>query len=201
MTHSSLSRPSPDDVRAELRRLLESPFVPEGSLLAKMLTYVVEQTLAGDQRSIKAYTIAVEALGRPANFEPDRDSTVRVAAMRLRNALDLFYGGPGTDSTVRIKMVPGSYRPIFEAVQQPEQDEDEPPSPAAFLRMARNLLSTRALLVALTALMAINFAMTASVMKQQKAQAQAQAQAADRTAAVYELIQNDIQRSFGQALN
>lgn len=194
MTRSSLSQPDPAAVQDELRRLLQSSFVPEGSLLAKVLTYVVERTLAGDDRSIKAYTIAVEALGRPANFEPDRDSTVRVAAMRLRGALDLYYSGPGANASTRIKMVPGSYRPIFEAVPV----EKVPVAPSALFRLARSLVSTRTLLLVLTAMMAVNFAMTVSLMQMQ---AQAKDNQPEKAAAVYELIQNDIQRSFGQAPN
>ncbi|QCI66721.1 hypothetical protein [Phreatobacter stygius] len=196
MTQSSLSQPSPAAVQDELGRILQSSFVPEGSLLAKMLTYVVEQTLAGDDRSIKAYTIAVEALGRPANFEPDRDSTVRVAAMRLRGALDLYYSGPGASSPTRIKMVPGSYRPIFETVAV----ETQPSVPPAFARLARGLVSTRTLLIVLSAMMTINFAMTISLMSLQM-QAQAKDGQPEKSVAVYELIQHDIQRSFGQALD
>ena len=199
MTETSPAPPSRAAVQEELRRLLQSSFVPDGSMLAKMLTYVVERTLAGEDRAIKAYTIAVEALGRPPQFEADRDSTVRVAAMRLRGALDLYYGGPGANSPTRIRMVPGSYRPIFETVHPAER----PAGPPLFSRLLRRLTSTRALLVVLSTMMAVNFAMTVSLMSQQ-----VQAQAADReretgsrTPAVYDLIQHEIQRSFGQPLD
>ena len=114
MTSSSVPPADPVLVRDALRRITRSSFVPEGSLLATMLTYVVETTLDGNARAIKAYTIAVEALGRGADFDPDRDSTVRVAAMRLRQALDLYYAGPGALDTLRIRLVPGSYRPQAE---------------------------------------------------------------------------------------
>ena len=203
MTEASQALPSRAAVQAELRRVLQSPFVPEGSMLAKMLTYVVERTLAGEDRSIKAYTIAVEALGRPPQFEADRDSTVRVAAMRLRGALDLYYGGPGANARTRIRMVPGSYRPIFESVQS----AGSPAGPSLFSRLLHRLMSTRTLLVVLSTMMAVNFAMTASLMSLQM-QAQAEVPAADRdrattnrTPAVYDLIQHEIQRSFGQPLD
>lgn len=198
MTEASPALPSRAAVQAELTRLLQSPFVPEGSMLAKMLTYVVERTLAGEDRAIKAYTIAVEALGRPPQFEPDRDSTVRVAAMRLRGALELYYGGPGANAPVRIRMVPGSYRPIFETAQP----AGRPAGPTVFSRLLRRLTSTRALLVVLSTMMAVNFAMTVSLMS---LQVQAQGsdrdrEGASRPPAVYDLIQHEIQRSFGQPL-
>ena len=43
MTRSFLPQPNPDEVRAALHRLLASTLIAEGSLLAKMLTYVVER--------------------------------------------------------------------------------------------------------------------------------------------------------------
>ena len=48
----------------------------------------VEATLRGAGDRIKGYTIAVEALGRAENFDPQADPIVRVEAMRLRRALD-----------------------------------------------------------------------------------------------------------------
>lgn len=161
MTRSSSSQPDPVLIRAELQRLLHSSFIPEGSLLAKMLTYVVERTIEGDGRLIKAYTIAVEALGRGEDFDPDRDSTVRVAAMRLRGALDLYYSGPGADNRLRIKMSPGSYRPTFEIA------DEMPPTPVfrGFLqRLQPGLPSTRVWLMTITAILALDLVMTASLM-------------------------------------
>jgi hypothetical protein len=193
MTSSSMSQLDPAAIRGELRRILLSPFVPEGSLLAKILTYVVEQTLVGDGRSIKAYTIAVEALGRSPNFNPDRDSTVRVAAMRLRNALDLYYNGPGRENALRIRLVPGSYRPTFEeAVIVPARDEDvveaadHVAEPSRIQRTVRTLTSTRTWLMALTVALGIDLIMTLSLMASQRSP----------DVAVYDLINQNIQRSL-----
>jgi hypothetical protein len=179
MTRSSTALPDPLEVRAALDRLLQSSLVPEGSLPAKVLTYVVERVLAGDGKSIKAYTIAVEALGRPAEFDPDRDSTVRVAAMRLRSAMDLYYAGPGAQDPLRIRMVPGSYRPTFEEVV-PQETVEAPPRaglpavrPAAMPPVAlhqtlmrptwRRLPATRPWLAAVTATLALNVTLTISL--------------------------------------
>lgn len=190
MTSSSTAQLDPIAIRAELRTILQSSFVPEGSLLAKILTYVVERTLAGDGRSIKAYTIAVEALGRNANFNPDRDSTVRVAAMRLRNALDLYYSGPGAQNALRIRLVPGCYRPTFEEVAvMDEAPVAAPIAPArGLVRAAKTLTATRMWLLALTVALGVDLVMTLSLMASQRAP----------EAAMYDLINQDIQRSFGQ---
>ena len=42
-------------------------------------------------QSISEYAIAVEALGRPSDFDPKADATVRVQVARLRNKLKEFY--------------------------------------------------------------------------------------------------------------
>lgn len=209
--------PHPDSVvvTEALRRITESSFIPAGSVPATILTYVVERTLAGDDRSIKAYTIAVEALGRPAEFNPDRDSTVRVAAMRLRNALDLYYAGPGVGDPVRIRMAPGSYRPSFEMRDVP------PPAPATGesaaslpdLRKRRRFLSSPAhWIVVLAAVLAVDLALTVSLMAVQMRgdtapyetpvkPAHKRVQAAEKPASstlVLERIRQDVQRSYQQ---
>ena len=51
--------------RAALERLIESGPFKAAPQLTAFLRYVVETTLNGHAELIKAYTIAVEALGRP----------------------------------------------------------------------------------------------------------------------------------------
>lgn len=175
MTRSSALQPEPAAAGAALQRILDSGAVPPGSILAKVLTYVVDRTLAGDGKSIKAYTIAVEALGRPEDFDPDRDSTVRVAAMRLRAALDLYYSGAGAGDPLRIRLVPGSYRPQFEErAPSPAAEAPEPVPPPGFLaRLPRP--STRLWLMGLTAAVAMDMVATLSIAIVQVRQPQAAA--------------------------
>lgn len=220
MASSSQTPADPVVVRDALRRITRSTFVPEGSLLATMLTYVVETTLDGNARAIKAYTIAVEALGRGTDFDPDRDSTVRVAAMRLRQALDLYYAGPGALDPLRIRLVPGSYRPNFEPVDHTLHEAPRvtaatlaaAPAPVAAPHRRFRVPTMAAWLSALTIILAIDVAMTVSLMavqgRSESALVETQARitademrvAEKRTAdqIVYDLIRDDIQRSFYQ---
>jgi len=216
---SPAAQVDPVIVRDALQRLLQSSFVPDGSVLAKMLSHVVERTLAGDGRSIKAYTIAVEAFGRSPDFDPDRDSAVRVTAMRLRTALDLYYAGPGADDPLRIRMVPGSYRPMFEpaAVQAALAPAGERITPVTQADEPARRVRAPALagwLAALTITLALNVAMTVSLMAYQlrgdsvtEAQAVKPAFKGARTAEkppqrdpVYDLIRHNVQRSFQQTV-
>src|SRR5262249_34232343 len=62
---------------------------------------------------IKAYTIAVEALGRGEDFDPYIDPIVRVDAGRLRRALERYYAGVGATDTILIHIPRGHYFPEF----------------------------------------------------------------------------------------
>lgn len=80
--------------------------------MSAFLRYVVEQTLIGNTRRIKAFTVGIEALGKPASFDPQTDPSVRVLAKRLRSSLDTYYS-QNSDTKVFIEMKPGSYVPKF----------------------------------------------------------------------------------------
>ena len=104
---------SPDRVKAQLERILASPEFMAGRRLRQFLRYVVEQTLNGRSGSIKQYTVAVEALGYGADFDPQSNPTVRIEAGRLRRALDQYYFTEGISDPIRITIPKGSYTPII----------------------------------------------------------------------------------------
>lgn len=77
--------------------------------LSTMLRYVAEETMAGRGDQIRERTIAIEALGCPASFDPRFDPLVRVLASRLRTGLERYYAGDGTGDPLRIEMPRGGY--------------------------------------------------------------------------------------------
>ncbi len=98
-------------MRPALDRICSSAQFKSSPQLTAFLRYVVETVLDGRADSIKAYTIAVDALGRPENFDPIGDAIVRVEARRLRRALAQYYDGDGIEESISIVMAPGSYVP------------------------------------------------------------------------------------------
>ncbi len=98
-----------------LERVLASEQFRTAPQLSAFLAFVVNRTREGRSAEIKGYTIATEALGRPASFDPQTDPIVRVEAMRLRRALDAYYGGQGAADPVRIVLPRGGYVPAFVA--------------------------------------------------------------------------------------
>jgi hypothetical protein len=105
--------PPSSEIRSALERVTESVLFRGAPQLTAFLRYVVETTLDGRPELIKAYTIAVEALGRSESFDPSRDAIVRVEAGRLRSALSRYYANGGTDDPVVIELPRGTYVPEF----------------------------------------------------------------------------------------
>ena len=147
---------------AEVRRALETVLAGEtlrGSpQLAAFLRFIVEAVLRGEGNRIKGYTIGVEALGRPANFDPQIDPIVRVEATRLRRALERYYAGPGGADPIVFELSRGSYIPAIV-----RRDDPAPTArPSAALAVWQQLLAGRRQ-VALVALVAVAIAIVIGI--------------------------------------
>lgn len=99
--------------RAELDAILASDLFARTNNLVRLLTFVCEKHFEGATADIKEYNIAVQALGRPPDFDPQLDTIVRVTAHALRKRLDEYYRSAGADHPVRICLPPGGYIPKF----------------------------------------------------------------------------------------
>lgn len=159
-----------EEIRAQLDRVLASDIFRSAPQLSAFLSYVVEQALAGRAGELKGYTIAVEAFGRSADFDPQSDPIVRVEAGRLRKALNLYFAADGVRDPVRIAIAVGAYVPSFTrlAMSGPEltavaPDAGRAAMPAATPRRFRLYAAgASALLAALIALAAWHVSRTGS---------------------------------------
>jgi adenylate cyclase len=120
--HSSLSETA---VRKQLRRILAIPEFQRSPMLRDFLNFIVGKTLAGQAREIKAYTVAIQVLGRRADFDAGKDPIVRILAGRLRRVLERYYLTQGRQDPVRIDIPKGAYVPRFQEIRR-----DEPSSAA-----------------------------------------------------------------------
>jgi hypothetical protein len=109
--------------RQELERVLNSGVFHRAPNLALLLTYVCSKYFDGTADQIKEYNIAVDALGRPPDFDQKRDSIVRVEAHRLRKRLREYYEADGAGHDVHIDIPPGQYAPQFHLKGLPASDE------------------------------------------------------------------------------
>lgn len=103
-----------EDIRGELRRIFDASPFNRSPVMCRLLAFLVEQTMAGNGQRLKAYTIAVDALGREADFDAQSDSYPRVQVGRLRKLLDNFYRENGSLARLRLHIPKGAYEVGFE---------------------------------------------------------------------------------------
>jgi hypothetical protein len=106
--------------REELDWLLTSGLLGRSQNLVRILTFICDERFEGRAERIKEYTIAVEGLGRRADFDPQTDTIVRVTIHALRKRLLEVYQNEGADHRVRIVIPPGHYAPSFVHVASPK---------------------------------------------------------------------------------
>jgi hypothetical protein len=99
--------------RNEVDAILASGIFNRAPNLAHLLKYVCSKYFEGAVADIKEYNIAVDALGRPPEFDQKRDSIVRVEAHRLRKRLREYYQGEGISHEIHIEIPTGQYTPRF----------------------------------------------------------------------------------------
>ncbi len=105
---------SEEAVRAQLRRLVASPQLTHACALAKLLRFVVEETLGGRGDLLKETRLGVEVFGRPpGSYDAAIDPIVRVQMGRLRARIHAYYAGAGLNDPVVIDIPKGTYVPTF----------------------------------------------------------------------------------------
>ena len=98
---------------SQIERLVHSHVLHGSEQLCKLLRYLGEHALEKPGSPLKEYQIATEVFGRPADFDPQLDSTIRVQAGRLRLKLAEYYSTEGTNDPVIVELPKGTYLPSF----------------------------------------------------------------------------------------
>ena len=121
--------PPPDEVRAELERILCSHAIGGSDQLKRLLRLVVERTLNGRPELLKEYNLGLEVFQRPPDYDPKIDPIVRVQARRLRSKLDEYYASEGAYDSLVIQIPKGAYVSVFEARKSAALAPDIKPVP------------------------------------------------------------------------
>ena len=111
------------EIQAEVAHIIESRWFRESTQLRNLLTYVVEETLAGRPDGLKEYSLGREVFHRPPDYDPRNDAIVRVQASLLRKRLASYYEHEGQDSILRIEIPRGGYHPVFQEIERTEKLE------------------------------------------------------------------------------
>ena len=97
----------------ELEEILGSGIFAKAPRQAKLLRHICDEYFRGRTDQIKEYTLAVEVLGRSADFDQNQDAIVRVEIHRLRKKLKEYYEDEGAAHFFQIVIDPGQYVPRF----------------------------------------------------------------------------------------
>ncbi|MEP6534018.1 MAG: hypothetical protein ABJF23_01775 [Bryobacteraceae bacterium] len=100
-----------NEARAQVDRILSSELFRDSPIQRRLLTYLVEQSFAGEAPNLKEYTIGTSVFQRGDNFDPRTDSIVRVQVGVLRKKLAAYYDGPGAQDEILIEVPRGHYAP------------------------------------------------------------------------------------------
>ena len=121
----------PNEVLAELEKVLSSSQFSTADRMRRFLRLVVEETLQGRGDNLNELLLGMAVYDRDKKFDPRVDSIVRVDAGRLRSKLREFYTSDGEGSSIRIEIPKGSYKAMFKRLQgkdgvsaQPQHEND-----------------------------------------------------------------------------
>ena len=108
---------APSEIRLELETILSSRLFSTADRMTRFLRFVVEETLEGRGDNLNELLLGMDVYDRDRKFDPRVDSIVRVDAGRLRAKLREFYASEGANSQIAIEIPKGSYKAVFERLQ------------------------------------------------------------------------------------
>jgi tetratricopeptide (TPR) repeat protein len=118
------------EARAELKRLLSDQRFHGTERARSILTYLAQRHFEGRPDGVKAYSIALDVLGRTSDFDPSGDPIVRIEVSRLRSSLSQYYQAFGNETSVSIHLPKGRYVTAFTRCvvidSRAEEEKEEP---------------------------------------------------------------------------
>jgi hypothetical protein len=110
----------------QIDKIVNSHGLHGSESLCKLLRYFAHHALDHPGSSLKEYQIATEVFGRPADFDPQVDSTIRVQAGRLRTKLSEYYGSEGAEDPIQVELPKGTYVLSFHHRSQNGRNHSSP---------------------------------------------------------------------------
>jgi hypothetical protein len=102
-----------DSRAVEVRKILESRTFRDTEVLKRLFEYLAQQALKEPLPDLKEYTVGLEAFGKPSDYNPQIDSSVRVQAGKLRQRLDTYYRTEGTEDEWVVELPKGHFNLEF----------------------------------------------------------------------------------------
>jgi hypothetical protein len=138
------------DARAQVERILQSKIFRNSEVLCHLFKYLADKSLHGQGEELKEYTIGLDALGKPASFDPRQESVVRMHTARMRQKIAEYYRTDGADDPIIVEMPKGGFRVTFEPRRQIVSPTSTPAPKAQIGWRRRELVLAGALAIAIS---------------------------------------------------
>ncbi len=93
----------------EVQAVVSSKTFSDAPNMARLLKYLSNNHFKEKKENLNEYRIGVDALGRPPDFDPAKNSGVRVEMHRLRGKLRKYYETEGADHGTMVMLTDGHY--------------------------------------------------------------------------------------------
>ncbi|HEX8406438.1 MAG TPA: hypothetical protein VF670_17575 [Duganella sp.] len=102
-----------EDIWRFVKQLLASPTFAKAPRMCRLLNFLLEKKLAGQEHEINEYAIGLDVFGRDAReYDTTLDPSVRVQIGRLRSRLRAYYAELDGTPAVLITIPLGGYVPV-----------------------------------------------------------------------------------------
>jgi len=101
------------EIDNQISKILNTEVFKKSKILSKFLSFIVHETLQGNEHSLKEYVIATDVLKKNSDFDPQTDAIVRIHAHRLRQKLQNYYITKGKLDNIVVTIPKGRYVPDF----------------------------------------------------------------------------------------
>lgn len=105
------------EIREQIARIAVSKAVKRRRKLLELFEYLANETMGGRHEQLTQKRIAREFFKIGGSFDPKSDGTVRIAAARLRNAIEEYYRKESSPNEYRIQIPARHY---YVAVENPK---------------------------------------------------------------------------------
>jgi len=103
------SPPTSAEIKTQAARILSCGAMLRSPMVAGLFRYLLAESLKGKADELKQSRIALEYFKLKPDYDAANNPIVRVAASRLRLALEKFYIGQGLGDLLRIELPKGGY--------------------------------------------------------------------------------------------
>lgn len=114
-------RTPPEAVKDQINRIVASESFRQAESLRRLLSYLAEKSLSGEAAQLKEYTVGVDVFGKPPDYDPQKDASVRIQAGKLRQKLAQYYSREGAADPVLVEFPKGRFELRFTANRPAEK--------------------------------------------------------------------------------